>query len=652
MDIKILDSWLKDYLDTKAAPAKIAECLSLCGPSIERVKKLDKDFVYSIEVTTNRVDTASVYGIAREASAILPRFKIPAKLKRIKSENSNFKFVQKVNYLDANVDSKLCPRFCAVLIRNVKIGDSSEIIKNRLESADVRSINNVVDISNYIMLALGQPVHTFDYDKIMGASMTLRESKKGEKITTLDNKTFTLSGGDIVIEDGEKRLIDLAGVMGGNLSSVGSNTKNVLLFVQTYDPVRIRKTSMSLAQRTQAATIFEKGTDPELVSLGMLEAINLFEKHTAGIAEKTILDIYPSVYKPKSVTTNIDFIESRLGVSISKKEITDILNSLEFESTWSGNSLNVIPPTFRAQDIQIQEDVVEEIARLYGYYNLPSVLMNGVIPEQSEISKLFSFETNVKNILSGWGGVEVYTLSLVPESYTKGTSLKLKNPLGSDTEYLRTSLMPSLVSAANDNKGTYKEYHLFEISNVYIPQKNDIPEERLMLAGIFEGYDFRNAKGVIEALLEKIKIKSSFEVQENDGYAAGQSASISVDGKTIGSIGYVEDSSFVYYEFEMQKLLNSQQKIQYKEISKFPAQIEDVTIVFPEKTKIGEVVESITSTNRFIENIELRDIFDNAFTFRVRYQDSERTLTNVDVEKIRSKILEEVKSKFGGTIKS
>lgn len=650
MDIKILDSWLKDYLDTKASPAKIAECLSLCGPSIERVKETGHDFIYSIEVTTNRVDTASVYGIAREASAILPRFKIPAKLKRIKSTNSDFKFVKKVNYLDAKVDPKLCPRFTAVLIRNVKIGESTQIIKKRLESADVRSINNVVDISNYIMLALGQPVHTFDYDKIQGSTMTLRESKKGEKITTLDNKTFTLAGGDIVIEDASKRLIDLAGVMGGNLSAVDTNTKNVLLFVQTYDPVRIRKTSMGLAQRTQAATIFEKGTDPELVSVGILEAISLFEKYTGGVAEKEILDIYPSMYKPKVVTTNMDFIENRLGVTVSKKEITEILNSLEFEAIWSGNSLNVTPPSFRAQDIQIGEDIVEEIARLYGYYNLPSILMNGVIPESSDISKLFTFETNVKNILSGWGGVEVYTLSLVPKEYIKGNSLKLKNPLGSDAEYLRVSLMPSLMHSAKENKGTFSKFHLFEVSNVYIPQKNDLPEERLMLAGIFEGYNFRNAKGIVEALLEKLNIKPNFELQEQDGFTAGRSVSVLVDNKSIGVLGYIENTEMIYYEFEILKLMASAQKAQYKEIPKFPAQIEDITFTLPDKTKIGDIINSVRLLDSHISEVEYVGNFKNKHTFHVKYQSTDKTLTDIEVEKIRTKILNEAKTKFGGTV--
>jgi len=190
MDIKILDSWLREFLETKATPTDVAKYLSLCGPSAERIEKFGNDFIYDIEVTTNRIDTASVYGIAREASAILPRFKVAAKLKHIKSFSNDYKFAKKVDYLNPIVDSKLCSRFCAVLIKNVKIADSPELVKTRLESAGVRAINNIVDISNYIMLELGQPVHTFDYDKIKNHKMLLRESKKGETITTLDGKNL------------------------------------------------------------------------------------------------------------------------------------------------------------------------------------------------------------------------------------------------------------------------------------------------------------------------------------------------------------------------------------------------------------------------------------------------------------------------------
>ncbi len=651
MDIKILDSWLREFLGTKAKPADLAKYLSLSGPSVERIEKFGADSVYDIEVTTNRIDSTSVYGIAREATAILPRFKVHAKLKRTKTSSSEYKFVKKVSYLNPVVDSKLCPRFCAVLIKNVKIGDSPGLIKTRLESAGVRAINNVVDISNYIMLELGQPVHTFDYDKIKKHKMVLRESKNGESIATLDRKIFKLNGGDIVIEDGDGRLIDLAGVMGGNLSAVDTNTKNVLLFVQTYDPVRIRKTSMGLAQRTMAATIFEKGTDTELVTPAILKGIELFEKLCKGTPEKEVIDIYPFPFKSKKINLNLDFVEKRLGVNISKKDISDFLTSLEFETAWTGNNLTVNVPSFRSRDVLEPEDVVEEIARIYGYHNLPSEVMSGKLTGRST-SLQFTFEEKLKNYLSGWGGVEVYTSSLVAEDYVSQNALRLINPLGTDSEYLRTSLMPSLINAARQNSGTFESFHLFEMSNIYLPKKNDLPEERLMLAGIFEGYKYRNAKGIVEAFLEKLRLNANFEINESKGFAAGKCSSILIGTEKIGYIGFPENSSNVYYEFEVSKLFGLTQKTTvYTEISKYPSQVEDITFTLPEKTMVGKVLEEIRYLQSTINNAELRDIYKNSYTFRISYHDNTKTLTDKEVEQIRNKILQKVKEKFGGQIK-
>ena len=643
MDIKILDSWLREFLNTKASPDKIAEYLSLCGPSVERVEKYGSDFVYDIEVTTNRIDAASVYGIAREANAILPRFKIGARLTPLRYTSRDFNFVKNVEYLKTSVDPDLCPRFTAVLIRDVKIGESPSRVKTKLEASGIRAINNIVDISNYIMIELGQPVHTFDYGKIKDAKMVLRESKKGEKITTLDGKGFTLPGGDIVIEDGEGRLIDLAGIMGGALSAVDANTKNVLLFVQTYNPVRIRKTSMSLAQRSQAATIFEKGTDPELVTPAILKAIELFKNLTGGVPEREILDIYPVPYKQKSVNIDYDFIKNRLGTEISKRDISNYLNALEFETVWHGDTLSVNIPSFRAKDVSISEDVIEEIARIYGYHNLPSELMVGALPEKPADPQ-FTFERKVKNILSGWGAVEIYTLSLVPE---KG-GLRLSNPLGSDTEYLRTNLMPSLIRAAKENLGTYSEFHLFEMANVYLQRRNDLPEERLTLAGIFNGYSYREAKGLIEAFLTKLNIKAEFTAEDLKDFAASKCLSIN---KTLGKFGVIENSDLIYYEFPVSDLFASAKSPVYKDIPKYPAQIEDLTLTFPPKTRIGEVINSIKSVNQLVNKVELRDIYQDSFTLHLEYQSPAKTLTNDEVEKIREKILSVVKSKFGGIIK-
>ena len=214
MQILIPDSWLREFIETNATPKQIQEALSLCGPSVDRLHKKGKDYVYDIEVTTNRVDMMSVIGIARECLAILPRFGYKTKFK-IRNSKFEIKTAGKVDYLNVKVDKNLCFRFSAVLIENIKVGESPKIIRDRLELCGLRVLNNVIDISNYLMLEMGQPVHTFDYDKIKNHKMILRESKKDEEIITLDNKRFFLNGGDIVIEDGKNRLIDLCGIMGG-----------------------------------------------------------------------------------------------------------------------------------------------------------------------------------------------------------------------------------------------------------------------------------------------------------------------------------------------------------------------------------------------------------------------------------------------------
>jgi phenylalanyl-tRNA synthetase beta chain len=653
MDVKILDSWLRDYLETPAKPAEIAKYLSLCGPSVEKVESMGSDHLYHIEITTNRVDSAAVYGIAREASAILPRFGIKAKLKALRLDSKNYTFKKDVNYLEAHVDTNLCPRFTAVLIRNVKIDLSSKEVISRLEKSGVRSINNVVDVSNYVAQALGQPVHTFDYDKIKGREMILRESKKGETIKTLDGKSFTLPGGDIVIEDGGGNLIDLAGIMGGEESAIDENTKNVLLFVQNYNPTNIRKTSMALAHRTSAATIFEKGTDAELVGPATLFAINLFESLAKGEADPNILNIYPRPYKVSSVQISENFINERLGTVITKKDITAYLSSLGFESIWKGGIVDVKIPSFRAKDIKSPEDVLEEIARIYGYHNLPSKIMDGSIPVRPENPK-FGFEMNLRNIISGFGGTETYTLSLVPESSVDEKHLTLKNPLGSDTKCLRTSLMPSVIEAAKGNAGLKERFHLFEIANIYVPKHDDLPTELMTLAGVFSGYTFRRAKGIIEALLERLNTSVIFKSEEEKRFDASKCAFIYKDGVPIGKIGIPENTDMIYYEFEVEKLMKyakySMNIPSFRPIPKYPAQIEDINFELPEKTKIGEVLEQFNNT-KFVAKAELIDIYKDFYTFRVWYQDETKTLTDHDVEGIRNIIISSLKSKFGGNLK-
>jgi len=647
MDILTPNNWLKDYLKTNATPSDIFKYLSLCGPSVDKIIKYKNESIYQIEVTTNRVDSASVYGIAREASAILPRFGIEATLLPVKLP-TGYHFISKVKYLDASIDNNLCQRFSAVLIKNCKISQSPSWVRERLKNVGIRPLNNIVDISNYIMVELGQPMHTFDYDKIMKAKMILRKSKPKEIITTLDKQTYTLKGGDIIIEDGDGRIIDLAGIMGGVLSAVDENTKNVLLFVQTYNPTVIRRTSMNLAKRTEASVLFEKGLDPELVTVAIKRGIYLFRELTGGSAEKNILDIYAKPYKKSLINVDFKLISDRLGTEIKPSLIKDMLTPLGFEIVLQKKYFKVSVPSWRSKDIQIPEDILEEVARIYGYFRLSSEFMKGALPEKLANSP-FDFEYKLKTLLKGWGMNEIYTSTLVPREFCHEPCLKLKNPLGDNSEYLRNNLRSSLINAVNQNLQEKEPFSFFEMANVFLSQgRTKLPQEKMMLAGIFKGYTYRKAKGIVEALLSSLYIKAELAPDDLNNYKPGQCLLIKNKGIKLGLFGVLEENNLIYFEFDLSQLQKASRILpKYKPLPKYPAQIEDITFNFPTKTKIGEVIDYIDSYDK-ISAVNLKDIYKNSFSLRVNYLDPKKTLTNDDVRKIRENIIRGVRKKFGG----
>jgi len=592
MNISIPHSWLKEFLTTDASPQKIAECLSFCGPSVEKLTKASDDWIYEIEVTTNRVDMMSVLGICREAAAILPQFGYKAKLKTsstLLEVDQNRSFPLKVK-----VDHQLCPRFTAVVISNVTIKLSPLKIKDRLEKSGIRAINNVVDISNYLMRAYGQPVHTFDFDKIKSA-IILRLSRKGESLTTLDSKTFTLPGGDIVIEDAGKRLIDLCGIMGGLNSAVDNQTKNVLLFVQTYSPTHIRRTSMILGQRSEAAQIFEKQPDPEQVRPVLLAGIQLFKEWAGGAQSSKIINLYPHPYKPKTVSAPLQLIKERLGVEISQPEVDKILKSLGF--------INGQVPSWRAKDINIPEDIVEEVARIYGYHKLPSQLMATPIPTNYPETD-FYLEQQIKQWLAGWGLTEIYTNSLVSENIPG--QLKIKNALSADWQYLRNSLVPSHT----------QNFPAFEIANIYLPRAGKLPEERLQL--IISGFkDFAKLKGIVDALFAKFHLPVKAELTTTNA---------------VIDLEPIMKKAKIYP--------------QYQPLSVFPPIIEDLTFTIPLKTFIGPVIGAIKQIDKIITKVELTKTYEQNFTFTITYQSQTKQLSALIIAPTRKKIVQKLKTKF------
>lgn len=599
MQILIPDSWLREFIETDASPKQIQEALSLCGPSIERLHKKGDDYVYDIEVTTNRVDMMSVTGIAFECMAILPRFGYKVKMKNDPyAKQINLSTKSKVEYLKVTVDKNLCFRFSAALIKDVKVGESPKIIRDRLELCGLRPLNNVVDISNYLMLEMGHPVHTFDYDKIAGHKMILRESKKGEQLTTLDGKTFKLPGGNIVIEDGSGKLIDLCGIMGGQNSAVDENTKNVLLFVQVYEPSRIRKTSMSLAHRTDAAVLFEKGLAVENVLPTLQKGVEMF-----GRSKETVLDILNVSEKLSTIKLEIpltEFVSKRLGINLSSAEITKILKSLEFNVK---SQYEVEVPWIRTADVTIAEDLVEEVARIYGYHNLPSQLMSGNLPLIRN-DKSFYWENRIKQALKYWGFTETYTYSLVE----KDSGLKLKNPLSSEWAYLRTSLIPSHQKIIIENLGRVKQLDLFEIANVYLPRKNELPLEQLHLIISSSNLNFSRLKGIVESL--EIEL-----------------------GTKIKYTQYL-DNNFVAVEINLGPVLQTATSIKtYIPISKFSPIIEDVNIILTES--YDTLINKIKKISPLIKQIDLIDKYENKLTLRITYHDPKKQLSSLDVTPIR-----------------
>jgi len=636
MNIQILDSWLREHIDTNANARELASSLSLCGPSFDKVEKLQTkegvDYLYDIEVTTNRVDMMSVYGIAREASVILPEFGFQAKLKPLKHKK---KIVETSLGLNLKIDYKLTNRVMGVVFELDGIGKSPDWMIRRLESSGMRSLNLPVDITNYVMLEIGHPTHVFDYDLIK-PNMILRSAKKGESIVSLENKRYELENGDIVIDNGKGEIIDLPGIIGTRNSIVNKETKRILFFMETNDPGRIRKTSMRLGIRTNAAVLNEKGVDPFLAEEAMYRGIELFCDLAKAKIKSEIIDIFPIKPKVNMIHVSHEFIEKILGIEIESKQVLRILKRLGFDIKVTQKSYVISPPTFRSKDIEIPEDIVEEIARIYGYHKLPSVLMQGVIPSPIDESP-FSFENEIRNLLRGMGANETYTNSLVSNSMIGDHALAITNPIGPDTSHLRTSLKSSLVEAADINKNE-DSFHLFELANVYLPQAK-LPDEIMTLAGVIKGKNYRSAKGVIEALLSKLRVEVNFSQKDSRHFAPNHRIQVG----DIGEFGVLTNGYF-YYELQVEKMKANQKPMRYSSIPKFPPQIEDVTIKLKKGMHISDITGALVNTDKRVEKIEYIGNYKDNHTIRIYYQDQEKTLDDKEVNSLRNKLLEKLVS--------
>lgn len=660
MDIVITDSALKIFLETSADPQTLGENISLCGPTFDRIKKIKDDYIYEIEAITNRVDTASAQGIAREAAIILSQFNIPAKMVNDPYKDEITIPQSHTKQFHFDIETDLVVRFTAIAMENVVVKPSNSKTQKLLENCGQRSINNCIDITNELTLLYGLPSHIFDLDKLAAQKLVIRNSKAGETVTTLDSTQNLLKGDDIVIEDGSGRLVDLCGIMGGQVAEVDDHTKNILLIVPVYDHRKIRRTSLYLQNRTLAAQIYEKQPDPELCLPVLSKAIQLFKEKARASVSSPVFDYYPANRPPKLITLDFDWLNNFVGVAIERETVISILGNLGFGGTVEKNQIVCSVPSWRYHDINIKEDLAEEVARIYGYFRLPAVLPCVNLPAEPKNS-LLQTETKIKNYLSVAGFTEIYNNSLTSLDLLEKTgvnttdSLKLKNTLSQDFEYLRTTLTPSILENYHHNQDKNEgDIHLFEIANCYLKAEDQRLPKEISHASILSDMDYRHLKGRIEDLLRFIKAeKIAFKTSADPSpfWNPGSTASIFAEDLLIGYIGSIKPSVLrnlgiktnpTAVELNLHSLVKKiAQKAKFQKISPYPTLFEDITI--SSQRTIGQIMEIISATSKIIKDVRYLESFESKHTFRIAFGNDEKNLSQSEVDSLKEVIIKRLK---------
>lgn len=628
------------------------------------------------ELTANRADLLSVLGMAYEVGAIYNReVKEPNVMVNETSDN-----IENVMKLDVQTDA--CPIYLGKLVKNVVIKESPNFIKSRLMASGIRPINNVVDISNYVMLEYGQPLHFFDYDRL-GNHVIVRQANDGERITTLDGNERILKNSDIVIAN-DKEAVCLAGVMGGLNTEVEIDTKNIFIESAIFDAKHIRYTSKSIL-RSEASNRYEKGIDPNRTKKAIMRACSLLEKYASGEVSSGMLVHDVSNHDDKTITITLDKINSVLGLSLTKEDVVDVFNRLGFKVIDNDDELVVIVPT-RRLDVNIKEDLIEEVGRIYGYEHLV-----GTMPSSSVKKGGYQKKNNelreIRNRLQSLGLNQVITYSLVSsDEYNKFVqeekeAVILSSPMSEDRKYMRQSLIPSLLSVYqyNSSRGM-KDVRIFETASTYYLE-NDKYVENTCISGLLSGtylandwqgihinVDFYTVKGIIENLLNYLGLKGRYQfVQDNNikDMHPGRSANIIVDRKVVGFLGQVHPNlskKEVYvFEIDFVKLMEIKVRgIKFKEINKFPTVKKDVAFIVKKDVSSSELKDTIAKAGgRLLTNISVFDVYtgenvledEKSIAYSLEFQDMTHTLTEEEITNIFNHIINKVESKLDAKLR-
>ncbi|MDD2268456.1 MAG: phenylalanine--tRNA ligase subunit beta [Eubacteriales bacterium] len=651
------------------------------GDDVKKVCMLE-DTVVDFELTFNRPDCLAMHGIARESAVTLGkdlRINVPAVDDKIK----NGKISPAVLKIDV-LDKELCPRYCAAIIKNVKIEPSPLWLRSRLRTMGVRPINNIVDITNYVMLEYGQPMHAFDYNYIGSKHIVVRRANKDEKITTLDGNIRELTEDMLVIADGGKPVA-LAGIMGGENSEILDTTTTVVFESANFSRSSVRKTATALGMRTESSARFEKGLPAVSAMSALLRAIELVTKLNAGEPEAGIIDVNNADISSHKVPFEPEKINAILGTSISADEMERLLKPLEIVKDGSDPKMLIVPP-FR-NDIERTADIAEEVARLYGYDKIEATLFSGAAVPGGLTDKQ-KFDTILTKTAATLGYYEVYTYSFVspaiygmlryPADHPGRSSIKIINPLGEDTSIMRTSAVPSVLKTAAYNYSRRVEaVKVFEHGLVYIPDDNGEHKENKSLVAVAygENYDFYDMKGFAEDLLESVGvIDVDFAAESVSFLQPGRNAVISVMNRgvsvVIGRLGQLHpecaqefglpEATFVL-ELDCEVLYNNLPTAhQYTPLPIYPSVSRDIALVFGDDIPAGDVRRCISeSGGKQLVSVDIFDVYKGkgiqegkkSVAYSLVLQNREKTLSDEEADAVVAKVLKKVKEKYDADLR-
>ncbi len=680
--VRISYNWLKDYVDLKLPAEKLAQVLTMAGMAVNSVEEKADDYILEIEITSNRPDWLSYIGVAREIAAITgKRLKVP-KIKKLRTTKYERRTTIKVE------DRKLCPRYTARVIRNVNVGESPGWLKKRIESTGLRSVNNIVDITNFCLFETGEPMHAFDLDNISGGAVIIRKAEKNEKITVIDGTLKALDESMLVIADA-KGPIAIAGVMGGLKAEVGMSTKNILLEAAYFDPISVRRTSRRLSLSTESSYRFERKVDMDNIEYASDRATQLILEIAGGEAHDRI-DIGNIEKKKRKVELRADRLNKILGVEISSLKAKNILTSLGLKAAGSQGKgvLKTEIPDFR-QDLQDEIDLIEEVARIYGYDNITETLPP-VVEKEERLPLDVIVDNKIRETLKGLGLSEIITYGLLSRRELSLAKIDdkdviaIKNPLSAEQEIMRPSSIAGMLGAIRYNiNRKNNNLKLFELGKVYFKEgANSFKETRNLTIGlageIYDGWitDARTAtlfdlKGILETLFLNLGI-SVFSLKEavNDTFSPAVRASIEAGGKILGIIGEINSGvsknfdikGKVYMlEIDCEALfgLVSLEKY-FSEPARYPSVSRDISIVVDNNTSNDNIISSITaSAGELLKKVRLIDRYrggqipdgKTSLTYRLEYQDISRTLEDKEIQDAHSRVVRALQENLGASLR-